>query len=78
MEQSSVTESGQTSRGSGTSLSLMSLLVGVSNSISMILLPVLVGYFLFGGEESLYTHILAYYEAQTIYYDDLALVCATR
>jgi len=56
----------------------MSLLVGVSNSISLILLPVLVGYFLFGGEESLYTHILAYYEAQTIYYDDLALVCATR
>jgi len=75
MEQSSVTGSGQTSKGSGTLLSLMSLLVGVSNSIAIILLPVLVGYFLFGGEESLYTHMLAYYEAQTVYYDDLALVC---
>jgi len=53
----------------------MSLLVGVSNSIAIILLPVLVGYFLFGGEESLYTHMLAYYEAQTVYYDNLALVC---
>ena len=78
MEQSLLTENGQTSKGSGTLLNTMSLLHGVLNSIALIILPILLAYFLFGGEESLYSHVLAYYEAQTIYYNDLALVCAMR
>ena len=78
MEQSLLTENGQTSKGSGTLLNTMSLLHGVLNSIALITLPILLACFLFGGEESLYSHVLAYYEAQTIYYNDLALVCATR
>lgn len=75
MEQSLPTESGQKSKGSGTSLNMMSLLHGVLNSIALVALPILLACFLFGGEESLYSHVLAYYEAQTIYYNDLALVC---
>lgn len=78
MEQSLLTESGQKSRGSDTSVNMMSLLHGVLNSIALVALPILLTYFLFGGEESLHSHMLAYYESQTIYYNDLALVCAMR
>ena len=76
MEQNLHTGNGQTSKASGTLQSRLSLLAGVLNSLSIIVLPVIMWYFLFGGP-NLHLHMVAYYEAQATYYNDRAIICAT-
>jgi len=76
MEQNSHMANGPRSKALDISPSMTSRFRGVLDSLSLLALPVIMCYFLFGGP-SLHLHMIAYFESMATYYTDRAIICGS-